>query len=314
MLDKFYRLHSSVLKSLLKDQTTKKNIIFATDNYIEWGIGYEPIDYITVNLLTDDMIKPRIYKSKSEHTLRTKSMAEVFTPAWVCNEQNNLIDEKWFNSPPPFNESLEKSWKTNYDRIVFPDIKKRTWKDYVNDIRLEITCGEAPYLTSRYDAVSGEYIDTKDRIGLLDRKLRIVSENTKQQEEWLKWAEKALKSIYGYEFQGDSLLIARENILYTVMEYYEDKFNEELDLDTQMKYAKIITWNIWQMDGLKCVIPYSCQNGKIIEYTLFGEEVEEYKCPGCKNSNIYEHNGKYCIIKDWKKNKNTRFIDLINEE
>jgi hypothetical protein len=39
---------------------------------------------------------------------------------------------------------------------------------------MEISCGEAPYLVSRYDTVSGNIISVDDRIGLLDRKLRVV--------------------------------------------------------------------------------------------------------------------------------------------
>ena len=41
---------------------------------------------------------------------------------------------------------------------------------------MEVSCGEAPYITSRYDTVSGDYIEVPDRIGLLDRKLRVISE------------------------------------------------------------------------------------------------------------------------------------------
>lgn len=58
----------------------------------------------------------------------------------------------------------------NYEKIKFPDKKDRTWQKYVDERRLEITCGEAPYLVSRYDAVSGEPLELKDRIGMLDRK------------------------------------------------------------------------------------------------------------------------------------------------
>ena len=49
--------------------------------------------------------------------------------------------------------------------------------------RLEISCGEAPYLVSRYDTVMGETIPISQRIGLLDRKLRVVSENTDTEEQ-----------------------------------------------------------------------------------------------------------------------------------
>ena len=79
--------------------------------------------------------------------------------------------------------------------------------------RLEITCGEAPYLVSRYDTVTGRTIPISERVGLLDRKLRVVHENTGTEAEWKKWARRAVESVYGYEFQGDNLLLARENNL-----------------------------------------------------------------------------------------------------
>ena len=93
-------------------------------------------------------------------------------------------------------------------------------QSYVDSRRLEITCGEAPYVVSRYDAATGEIIPIRDRIGLLDRKLRVVNENADGDAEWLKWALRALQSSYGYEFQGDNLLIARVNVLITFAEHY----------------------------------------------------------------------------------------------
>ena len=90
---------------------------------------------------------------------------------------------------------------------------------YVDAKRLEISCGEAPYLVSRYDTVTGKEITIEQRIGLLDRKLRVVGENTNTEEEWFKWTKRAYESTYGYEYQGDSLLIARENLLSTLLKY-----------------------------------------------------------------------------------------------
>lgn len=76
--------------------------------------------------------------------------------------------------------------------------------------RLEITCGEAPYLFSRYDVATTELIfPTIRRIGILDRKLRIVDKNTDTYEEWLKWTIQAFEASYGYEYQGVNVLIAR---------------------------------------------------------------------------------------------------------
>lgn len=41
---------------------------------------------------------------------------------------------------------LERMWITNKGKIVFPEAKN--WTQYVDSRRLEITCGEAPYLVS----------------------------------------------------------------------------------------------------------------------------------------------------------------------
>ena len=187
-------------------------------------------------------------------------MAEVFTPSWICNAQNNLIDEAWFGRKDVFNvENADHTWTVNPDRIEFPDNK--TWRDYVRDCRLEITCGEAPYITSRYDTTTGIAIPTKQRIGLLDRKLRVVGENNDSTGEWLKAAQTAYKSTYAYEWQGDSLLLAREAMLFTFIDNYREKFGT-MPLKKSMEYiAYIISWNAWQMDGLKGVVPNSCRDG-----------------------------------------------------
>ena len=75
-------------------------------------------------------------------------------------------------------------------KIEFPDGK--CWQGYVDSRRLEITCGEAPYLVSRYDVSTGELIvPPLRRIGILDRKLRVVNENTDTYEEWLRWTIRA---------------------------------------------------------------------------------------------------------------------------
>jgi hypothetical protein len=250
-------------------------------------------------------------------------MAEVFTPLWICNAQNNLIDDAWFGRKNVFNTEIINSdgvhtWKPNPVKITFPDNK--TWKDYVRDTRLEITCGEAPYITSRYDTTTGEYIPVENRIGLLDRKLRVVSENVENTSEWLDAAQTAYKNTYAFEWQGDSLLLAREAMLYTFLDNYIQKFRKPPQLRSIRYIAYIISWNVWQMDGLKGVVPNSCSTIIATETDLFGETAsKEIPCKGCMNDNIRQHNGIYCLIKDWgakdtatnKKGKKIRFIDLI---
>ena len=65
------------------------------------------------------------------------------------------------------------------------------WQAYVDARRLEITCGEAPFLVQRYDAATGEMIPLADRQGFLDRKLRLVNAYAEDEATWFKWAVRA---------------------------------------------------------------------------------------------------------------------------
>lgn len=306
----FIKEHPRVLEILLFDNTTKKNIIWATDSYASKGIHFN--DHIEINTICNrDIIKPRATKSKIELQKRTKINGEVFTPSWVVNRQNNSIDEIWFGRTDVFNiENEDNTWSINSDKILFPENK--TFVDYIKDIRIEITCGEAPYLATRYDAVSGEFLPISKRVGLLDRKLRIVDENSNSREDWINNCILSFKAIYGYEWQGDNLLLARENLLCTFIDYYLNRFNEFPSDELMEEIAVIISWNIWQMDGIKCVIPNSCKTNKLEFCNIFGEvEIIESGCEGCQKDNHALHNGIYSKIMDWEKNKPFKYASFV---
>jgi len=281
MPDKDLVLSPEVLNILLRDHTTSMNIFWATHDYESLGSDYDFHSPILPHLIKGEhgvVIRPRVLKSKEQQTDRAKDMAEVFTPSWICDAQNNLIDEAMTNSSSPDGE-----------------VGRGLWKDYVRTTCLEITCGEAPYLVSRYDATTGEPIPLKKRIGLLDRKLRVVSKNTKTSEEWLEWAEVAYKNIYGYEWQGDNLLLARQNMLFSFIEYYQAKFKEAPPTESIHTIAEIISWNLWQMDGLRGTPP-------------------DFPSPGELSENpIPDMFTTYCVIRDWDNNTEIRYIDLINK-
>ena len=286
-------INENILKILLKDRTTKKNIIWATNDYVEFGSPYASDRPILLGEITgknSEVIQPRITKNKQNQLSRTRARAEVFTPSWICNTQNNLIDEAWFGKKNVFNIENEKTWKSNKEKIEFPE--KINWKEYVKLSRMEISCGEAPYLTSRYDTVTGKPIKIIDRVGLLDRKLRIVNENVDDKKDWIKWAKIAYKNIYGFEYQGDNLLIARENLFQTFIENYKYKFDEEPEEKDKKCIALIISWNIWQMDGITMTVPY-CDRESLNHQITFEEVLADKK-----NSTPL---GVECIIKDWKK-------------
>lgn len=293
-----------LLDILLADQTTKTNILWATDDYKNYGELYQTQSEISVESITGKyagIIAPRTSKSRDLQISRTKGKAEVFTPSWICNEQNNLVDEAWFGRKDVFNHSKDKNWISTTTKIEFSKKRSKNWMAYVDERRMEITCGEAPYLVSRYDATTGEIIPLQQRIGLLDRKLRVVKENTSSETDWLKWSKRAFESIYGFEYQGDNLLLARENLLATYADYMFDYLHRKPTEAELITIAEIISWNLWQMDGLTGYPPYSDVNRLTAQLTIF--DFLDSKPP---------QKVLPCRIKDWRARKIVVFNDLIS--
>ena len=292
-----------VLDKLLEDKTTKKNIIWATNSYKEFGDKYCDRFEMTQGALlglNPILIQPRAFKSQEDQLERTKKKAEVFTPTWLVNKMINQIDEVWFGRKDVFNTEEETDWKTIEESVKF---ENKSWKKYVGQTVLEITCGEAPFIVSRYNAADGEPIPIKDRVGILDRKLRIINENVINEEEWLDWTIKAFKRIHGYEYQGDNLLIGRINLLMTFIEYYEDKWKKQPTRKQLTEISNIIAWNFWQMDGLQGSVPLGIPEAETQQPTLFSfdDELEDEKAPLCK-------------IYDWKsKNKSVLYNSIKKE-
>jgi type II restriction enzyme len=264
-----------VLDTLLKDRTTNENIIWATKSYEYLGRTYSDtftINKSDINGWKSILLQPRTFKDSADQTIRTRSRAEVFTPTWIVNKMLNVLDEEWFDQKGIFNKEITREngkpgWITNNDSLPFT--KKNTLKKYISRSYLEIACGEAPFLVNRYDAATGEEIPLYDRVGVLDRKFRAINENINDYSKWLSYVKIALKSVYGYEFQGDSLLIARINLLLTFVDYYSDKWQKDPDNKLLSKIADIISWNIWQMDGLSDAVPLGAPEQKLEQLTLF---------------------------------------------
>lgn len=241
------------LPVLLQDHTTGKNIIWATDPPPELGTGFA--DEITLEQLDKVQLVPRVQKRLADQKKRTSKKAEVFTPTWVCKKMTDVAEN---------------------------DLKGDGWKEYINKTCLEVTCGEAPFLVNRYDTVTGKKIPVPRRKGLFDRKLKCVNN-------WFDWnvwtwhdvAEDAATTTYGYEWQGDSLLLARANMLLTWRENFKWLFGIEPDAGKVRNMAAIISWNVWQMDGLKKTVP--------------GTDIP-------------------CKIKDWKAYKEILFKDVGEEK
>ena len=282
-IESFNRRYSThILETLLRDRTTGRNIIWADNEYEALGEGYMGDDEITVEKITGtnyDVIKPRIAKEQERQSQRTKSRAEVFTPSWLCNQMNNDLDEVWFGQRDVFNvegvsEDGTKTWSATAEPIVFPKTKGHGWHAYVEAPRLEITCGEAPFVCSRYDTVTGDELSVGKRVGFLDRKLRVVTEKTKTRKEWVRRALDALRATFGFEYQGDNLLIARINVLETFTEHLHERWGPDVTREELEQAAWIVSWNFWQMNGFTDAVPTNKMNVEV-ESTLGTLEAPE---------------------------------------
>lgn len=260
----------AVLPTLLSDKTTKENLMWATESYP----GHDARSQMQLSDV--GLVQPRVQKASEDQADRTKAQGEVFTPSWICNKMNNYLDEEWFGRKDVFNVENGTGWTPVEGSVGFPEGK--TWKDYVLLRCMEITCGEAPFVVSRYDAATGDLIPVGQRIGILDRKLRVVDENAGTDEEWLDWTVKAFQSTYGYELQGDNLFVARVNLLMTFIDHYEGRFGQNPPMDTVRKIANIVAWNLWQMDGLTGTIPFSGEEDEQMDLFAFGPEPKAIPC------------------------------------
>ena len=237
-------MNEKILQTLLLDRTTGENIMWATTDRTTEKISVADVE----------TIQPRHQKARDQQKLRTRERAEIFTPHEVCDTQNNLIADQ-------------------SDGEKFIDAKF-----------LEITCGEAPYLVSRYDVVTGTPIEISERVGLLDKKFRVIREYNQPVGQWLPLAIRAVKSCYGYEFQGDNLFLARRNVFETVEDFFRAEFNREPPEDFLSEVAEIISWNLWQMDGLTGSPPFT------------------------ENKNLF--GGANCLIMDWATDTPFEFLSL----
>lgn len=291
-----------VLPILLKDDATGKNVVFATDSYVQLGDEFLPERCITpacIAAINPKGFQPRINKQTDQQAERTRKKAEVFTPAWICCKMNNFCDEQWFSGECPFNVQYETTWRALSKPVPFPNAK--AWQKYVDSRRLEITCGEAPFLASRYDAATGNIIPVSRRIGILDRKLRVVSENAQTETDWLVWALRALQSVYGYEMQGDSLLIARINLLATFADFLSMRWGRLATTQELKQAARIISRNVWQMDGLSAAVPFYEKPGDN-QLSLF----DDFELQAAPSEKLLSPK-----IKNWRGKKILEFRQLI---
>ena len=286
--DILYLRRLGLLDKLLLDRTTRRNIVWGSSAHAGLGKEYESGCEIRGELITGDrsgVIKTRARKELGARSDRTRKNGEVFTPLWICRRMNDYVDETWQETAAARGgKKLAARWRRYVDRRV-----------------LEITCGEAPYLASRYDAATGGEIPLAERIGIIDRKLRAVDENAETEGEWLKWAFRAFEAAYGYELLGDNLVIARVNLFMTFDENLRRRWGRAPTMRECQRLIKIITWNIWQADGLTGKVPrFEQWNGERRQRGLF-DGIDGY------TDETQSGEAPYCRVFDWRSRRSFEY-------
>lgn len=85
------KIDADLLEILLKDKTTGKNILWATDNYRKYGEKYNADQQIKIDLITGDngsIIRPRVAKSNSSgYVKKPKSLRQagfaIYRTIWL---------------------------------------------------------------------------------------------------------------------------------------------------------------------------------------------------------------------------------------
>jgi type II restriction enzyme len=164
-------------------------------------------------------------------------------------------------------------------------------------------------MTSRYDTITGEYLDIDERVGFLDRKLQRISKEIENEKLWFSMALKAYQTSYGYEYQGDSLLIARENLLNSFIDYYVAKFIHIPETYKIEAIATIISYNVFQMNGLKYTVPIPEKFISIkqdVQLNFFGnKETEDQQLE------IVVEEGEEVKVKNWLNDRMIIFKNLV---
>lgn len=308
------RYGSDVLDVLLKDRTTGRNIIWADDEYVRLGEGYGAYDEITVEKISaGKLIEPRVAKAVEQQAWRTREKAEVFTPSWLCKKMVDCLDDAFFDDEPA---GFEGEGNTGLTAARCGQLAEDgRWKDYVDNRLLEITCGEAPFICSPYVATTGEFVPVEARVGFLDRKLNVVTRFASMYEEWFEWAVRAVQATYGYEYQGDNLLIARINVLNTVADFMRDAWEKDPRDYEAMRVADVVSWNLWQMDGLRGCAPSEWDlppeprkpdaQMSFFDMGLFVEESSNEE-----DSQTQMQFADKCVICDWRANTSLPYESL----
>ena len=133
-----------VMPELVADRTTGRSIVFATDTYEYRGNFYRAdqpmIPLLTLSMIFEEILLPRVQKTKEQQQSRTKARAEVFTPRKVVTQMLDYLEQEnpgCFDDPDatfidPYMKSglyiteiVKRLYNSEKFKEIFPDSEER---------------------------------------------------------------------------------------------------------------------------------------------------------------------------------------------
>ena len=133
-----------VMPELVADRTTGRSIVFATDTYEYRGDFYRAdqpmIPLLTLSIIFEEILLPRVQKTKEQQQSRTKARAEVFTPRKVVTQMLDYLEQEnpgCFDDPDatfidPYMKSglyiteiVKRLFRSERMKELFPDDQER---------------------------------------------------------------------------------------------------------------------------------------------------------------------------------------------
>lgn len=161
--------------------------------------------------ILDDAKRIISLESRERRTM-IRCRAIETTPIWIADHQNNIIDHDYFDDHV-FGTISCKPWIPNMDTIHIDDAK-----EYIDSIRVEQSCHESSYIAQPYDGGTGKIIPLYDGIGyqhsgIIDRKLRTITEYTNDNITWVNMMIRVLHNTYAYDMESRYVLMTRINTM-----------------------------------------------------------------------------------------------------
>lgn len=202
---------------------------------------------------------------------RVKKNGEVFTPDEIVNDMLDMLDNSMAN------------------RLGVSDSNNINNFTYIDDVRLEPTCGDGAIL-----------------VRILDRKLGRVKKIKEQGGNWQEALLRSVASIYGVDITADNVVMSKRRMLdviengsTTVLTIKDDTSTEwhsnGFELDTELK--KLV----------QLILDYNIQCGNLItaeQYKIYetAENLWDCSIDYITESNVFRHktDNKNKELDDWK--------------